>query len=115
MRGFLKRWITNSLTLVVVAFLLGDRVILSGPSAAFMAAALLGVVNALLRPILLFFTLPLNIFTFGLFTLVINGMMLGIVSSMVSGFTIRGGFGSTTLVALILSAVSWLIGGIFKD
>lgn len=115
MKKFFHRWIVNSLALFVVAFLLSDRVYLTDPRAALTAALVLGVVNALLRPILIVLTLPLNFFTFGLFTLVINGMMLEMVSSMVRGFSIRGGFGSTMVVALILSAVSWLIGSVLSD
>lgn len=115
MRRFLFRWIVNSLALIVVAMFMKDRVFLSDYGAAVMAALILGVVNAIVRPVLLVLTLPINLLTLGLFTLIINGLMLSVVSNVVNGFAIRGGFSSTVLVALVLSIVSGLLGGLLGD
>jgi putative membrane protein len=71
------------------------------------AALLLGVVNAVVRPVLVVLTLPFTILTLGLFLLVINAGMLGLVAAMFDGFTIEG-FGSAVLGAVIVSATSWL-------
>lgn len=115
MGKFLFRWIVNSLALIVVAMFFKNRVFLSDYGAAIMAALLLGIVNAVLRPILIVLTLPINLLTLGLFTLIINGVMLSLVSGVVNGFQIRGGFGSTVFIALVLSIVSGLIGGLLGD
>lgn len=114
-RRFLYRWIVNSIALIIVGLIFKERVYLADPGAALVAALVLGIVNAALRPLLLILTLPINILTLGLFTLVINGLMLWLVSSLVSGFNIRGGFWSTVLVGLVLSLVSGLIGGLLGD
>ena len=71
------------------------------------AAVLLGVVNAVVRPVLVVLTLPFTILTLGLFLLVINAGMLGLVAAMLDGFAIEG-FGPAVLGALIVSATSWL-------
>ncbi|MDP2859094.1 MAG: phage holin family protein [Bacillota bacterium] len=115
MKGFVLRWVINSLGLIFTALLMKQRVVLADPWTALIAAAILGVVNAILRPILLILTLPLNILTLGLFTFVVNGLMLGLVDRLVPGFDIRGGFGSTVLVALVLTLISWFIGGLVGD
>jgi len=115
MKGFVLRWVINSLGLIFTALLMKQRVVLADPGTALIAAAILGVVNAILRPILLILTLPLNILTLGLFTFVVNGLMLGLVDNLVPGFDIRGGFGSTVLVALVLTLISWFIGGLVGD
>lgn len=71
------------------------------------AAFLLGFVNAVVRPVLLILTLPITVVTLGLFLLVINAAMLGLVAALLPGFTIAG-FGPALLAALIVSATSWL-------
>jgi len=71
------------------------------------AALLLGLVNAIVRPVLVVLTLPFTILTLGFFLLVINAAMLGLVAAMFDGFTIEG-FGSALLGAVIVSATSWL-------
>ena len=76
--------------------------------AALVAAFLLGIVNAVLRPILIFFTLPITVLTFGLFLLVINGLMLLLVSSIVRGFHVNGFWGAV-LGSILISLVSWVL------
>jgi putative membrane protein len=71
------------------------------------AAVLLGVVNAVVRPVLVVLTLPFTILTLGLFLLVINAAMLGLVAAMFDGFVIRS-FWSAVLGALIVSITGWL-------
>ncbi|MFZ4648952.1 MAG: phage holin family protein, partial [Patescibacteria group bacterium] len=82
--------------------------------AALVAVLLLGVVNAIIRPILILLTLPINILTLGLFTLVINSLMVLLVSSVVKGFNVHG-----FLPALSLSLLLWvgsMVGSlIFKE
>jgi putative membrane protein len=72
------------------------------------AAVLLGIVNALVRPVLVILTIPFTILTLGLFLLVINGLMIELVSALASGFQLAG-FGSAVLAALVVSLTSWIM------
>ncbi len=92
--------------MVLALYLPGIEV--EGWYAAFMSALLLGLLNALLRPLLLLFTLPINILTLGLFTFVINGLLFWFVSSIVEGFSVSG-FWSAFWAAFIMSVCNWLV------
>ncbi len=72
------------------------------------AALLLGIVNAIVRPILVVLTFPITVITLGLFLLVINGLMIELVSVFVAGFIVHG-LMSAILCALVLSLTSWLV------
>ena len=76
------------------------------PTTLFLAALLLGVVNALLRPLLVILTLPITVLTFGLFLLVINAAMILLVSRILPGFQVAG-FIPGLLVAIITGLTSW--------
>ena len=107
MIGFLLRWSMNLLALMVAASLIkGIRIESIGMG--ILAAGILGVVNAVIRPLVLLLTLPITIITLGLFTLVINAVMLQIVASLVPGFTIET-FSAALVGALIVSVVSWVL------
>ena len=71
------------------------------------AALLLGIVNAVVRPLLVILTLPITVLTLGLFLLVINAAMLGLVAWMFDDFTIAG-FGSALLGTIVISLTGWL-------
>ncbi|MBP0462396.1 phage holin family protein [Roseomonas sp. PWR1] len=73
-----------------------------------LAALLLGLVNGLLRPVAVILSLPLTILTFGLFLLVVNAAMLGLVAWLLPGFSVAG-FGSALFGAIVVSIVSWAI------
>lgn len=73
----------------------------------FAAALLLGIVNAIVRPIAIVLTLPLTLITLGLFLLVVNAGMLGLVALMLGGFQISG-FWTAVGAALVVSIISWL-------
>ncbi len=75
------------------------------------AGLLLGVVNALVRPVLVILTLPLTILTLGLFLLVVNGVSVWIVTRFIHGVTIHGSL-HYILTALIISITSWVVGGV---
>jgi len=103
----LLNWLFNSIGLLVVAYLLkGFHV--EGIGAALTAALVLGIVNAVIRPFFLFFTLPINILTLGLFTFVINAIMLKIVSSVVDGLYIDS-LGTAIVAAILLSVISSIL------
>jgi putative membrane protein len=107
MIGFLLRWSMNLLALMTAASLInGIRV--ESIAMGILAAGILGVVNAIIRPLVLLLTLPINLLTLGLFTLVINAAMLQLVASIVPGFTIET-FGAAFWGALLISLISWLL------
>ncbi len=107
MIGFLLRWSINLVALVAAGILI-DGIRIQSMSAGVLAAGILGVVNAVIRPVALIFTLPINLLTLGLFTLVINAAMLKLVASVVPGFVIET-FGAAFLGALLVSVISWIL------
>ncbi|KKQ28250.1 MAG: Conserved hypothetical membrane protein [Candidatus Magasanikbacteria bacterium GW2011_GWC2_37_14] len=106
------RWLINAGTLLLLAnYLPGIQV--SGWYSALIAALVLGLVNALIRPLFILLTLPVNILTLGLFTLVINALLFWFVGTVVQGFLVVG-FWSAFWGALIMSVVSWLVSSLLK-
>lgn len=107
MRGFLIKWFVNILALVAVVHIVPgvgfDRL-----ETAVIAALVLGLINAVLRPAVIFVTLPLTILSLGIFTLFINGFMFFLVSKIVKGFVIAN-FWSAFWGALCFSFVSFLL------
>jgi putative membrane protein len=102
-QGWILRWVINILAIILTAALLpGFRLTLW---AALVGSLFLGVINACIRPLLLLVTLPFNILTLGLFTLVINGFMLWITAATIRGFDLDG-FGWAVLSAILLSVIS---------
>ena len=105
MFGFLLRVSINLLALVVAGSVIkGIRI--ESLEMGIIAAGILGIVNAVIRPVVLILTLPINLLTLGLFTLVVNAAMLMLVSALVPGFAIES-FGSAFFGALVISLVSW--------
>jgi putative membrane protein len=107
MRGIAFRWLTLTCAILLASYVL-DGIHVSGFFSALGAAAILGILNAFFRPIALILTLPINILTLGLFTFVINAVMLKMASGVIGGFEVRG-FWSAVIGALIISLVSWAV------
>jgi len=107
MKGIFLRWLILTFSIITTSYLI-DGIQVSGFLAAFFAAAILGILNAFFRPILLILTLPVNILSLGLFTFVINAVMLMMVSGIISGFKVYG-FWSAVFGSLLISLVSWLL------
>lgn len=108
----LFRWLVNAGTLIILAnYLPGISV--SGWYVALITALVLGLVNALIKPLLIVLTLPINILTLGLFTLVINAFLFWFVGTFIQGFSVAG-FWPAFFGALILSLVSWLVSNLLK-
>ncbi|MFN2572038.1 MAG: phage holin family protein [Gemmatimonadales bacterium] len=105
MKGFLVRLIITALGLWVADQLL-PGIVITGAGALIVSALLLGVVNAIIRPVLVVLTFPLTIVTLGLFILVVNGISLGLVAWLVPGFHIAGLL-SATLGAIIVGLTGW--------
>ncbi|HKL49261.1 MAG TPA: phage holin family protein [Desulfuromonadales bacterium] len=113
MRGILLRWLFLTIAILAAAYLLGG-IEVSGFFSALLAAALLGFLNAVFRPILLILTLPINVLTLGLFTFVINALLLMMASGVIGGFYVHG-FWSALLGSLIISVVSSLLSSFISD
>jgi putative membrane protein len=97
----------NALALIVVDGIF-EGIVLRDARTTIAAAVLLALVNTYLRPFIILLTLPLNVLTLGLFTLVINGLMLWLVSWLLPGFVIRG-FWPAVGGALMISIISFLL------
>ena len=108
--SFIVHWLIVAVALwVTTAIVPGVRV--ANYTTLALAALVLGLVNALVRPVLLIVTLPLTIITLGLFYLVVNGLAFGLAAALVPGFTVTS-FGAAVLGALVVSIVSWGIGAL---
>jgi putative membrane protein len=107
MKGILIRWLVLTAAIIVASYLL-DGIQVKGFFSAFFAAAILGVLNAFFRPILIILTLPINILTLGLFTFIINALLLKMASGVISGFDVRG-FWAAVFGSIIISVVSWAL------
>jgi putative membrane protein len=111
MQGILVHWLISTIAVIITAYLLSG-VEVAGFFAALFAALVLGLINAVIRPILLLLTLPVNLLTLGLFTFVINAAIVLLVSAIVPGFKVRN-FWWALLFSLVLSIVSYLLNRIF--
>ncbi len=99
--GFLFIWLVTAFGLWIVTLVV-PGVEAKSTGGLFMAALVLGLVNAFIRPVLWFLTLPLTVFTFGLFALVVNAFTLWLAAAMVSDFEVRD-FASALLAALVMA------------
>ncbi|HRE17668.1 MAG TPA: phage holin family protein [Rhodocyclaceae bacterium] len=105
MARLLLVWLLNAVALIVVANLL-PGIEIASLSAALLAAVLLGLINAFLRPLLVLLTLPATLLTLGLFVLVINACLFWLGGSLIEGFKVSG-FWPGLFGALLYSLVSW--------
>lgn len=105
MNGLLFRWLISAVSLLIVSYIV-PGIEVQGFFYALIAALFLGVLNAIVRPVLIILTLPLTIFTLGLFLFVVNGIMLMLVSLVLKGFHVNG-FWPAVLGALLLSVINW--------
>jgi putative membrane protein len=113
MKRFLIHWLIIALALWVTAYIL-PGVTIDSTQALAIAAIVLGLVNALIRPILTILTLPITILTLGLFYLLVNGFTFFIAAKLVPGFHV-GGFWWSVLGALLVSIISSFVGAFGGD
>ena len=100
-------WLINALALMAVAYLM-PSIQVSSFGAALVAALVLGLVNAVVRPILVLLTLPVTILTLGLFIFVLNGLLFWMVGSWLQGFEVAG-FWPAVFGAIVFSIISWAL------
>jgi putative membrane protein len=111
--GFVVRVLINAAALWVAAQLIpGIR--LSDAASILLAALVLGIINAVVRPVLIFLTLPITLVTLGLFIFVLNAFCLWLTSRIVPGFEVQG-FWAALLGALVISIVSWILTAFLAD
>jgi putative membrane protein len=108
----LLRWLLSAATLLLIAYFVPGFQVASF-YAALIAALVLGLLNAIIRPIVHILALPVTILTLGLFSLVINALMMWLASSMVKGFDVDG-FWPAFVGAIIMWLVGWIINGLLK-
>ena len=100
-------WLINAVALIAVAYLM-PGIAVSSFGAALVAALVLGLVNAFVRPILVLLTLPVTILTLGLFIFVLNGLLFWMVGSWLQGFEVAG-FWPAVFGAIVFSIISWAL------
>jgi putative membrane protein len=103
----LLAWLINAVALIAVAYLV-PGISVSSFLTALVAALVLGLVNAVVRPLLVILTLPVTLLTLGLFIFVINGLLFWFVGSFITGFVVSG-FWPAMLGAILYSIVSWAL------
>jgi putative membrane protein len=113
MNGIFIRWLTLTGAIILTSYLL-DGIRIGGFLSAFLAAAMLGILNAFFRPIALLLTLPINILTLGFFTFIINALMLKMASAIIPGFDVYG-FWSAIFGSLMISVISWLLNSFINE
>jgi putative membrane protein len=111
--GFLARVLINALAIYFAAAIV-PGIEVSGLVAALGAGLVFGLINAVVRPILVVLTLPLTLLTLGLFLFVLNGFCLWLTAALVKGFAVYG-FWSAIFGALIVSVVSWVLTAFLSD
>jgi len=111
--GFVIRLVVNAAALWVAAQLVSGFVI-TGVTPLVLAALVLGLINAIVRPILLILTLPLTLVTLGLFLFILNAFCIWLTSRLVPGFEVHT-FLAAVLGALVISVVSWIVTAFLSD
>ncbi len=105
---YVLRLLIHMVAILIISYLLPGVIKVDSVLAALAAAFLLGIVNLVVRPILVLLTLPLTLLTLGLFLLVINGLMLWLVAALVKGFHVNGFWGAV-FGSILISLVSWIL------
>jgi putative membrane protein len=100
-------WLINAVALLAVAYVMPGIAVASFAT-ALVAALILGLVNAVIRPVLVLLTLPVTIITLGLFIFVINGLLFWFVGSFIQGFVVSG-FWAGVFGAIVYSLISWAL------
>ena len=111
MKHLIVKILINAAALMFTANLI-DGIYVDGWGAVIIAAIILGIVNAIIRPLLVLFTLPLNVLTLGLLTFVINGLMLKLTAAVVGSFDVVGlwpAIVGSVILSVVSTVLSWLV------
>lgn len=112
MRSFLAHWLITAVALAAATRIVSG-ITIGSLGVLLVSALVLGVVNAIVRPILVVLTFPITILTLGLFYLIVNGAAFGLAAALVPGFRVAS-LGAAVAGALIVSLVSWLFGWVLR-
>ncbi len=110
MPNLLAVWIVNALALLALPYVV-PSIQVAGLGTALLVACVLGLINTLLRPLLILLTLPVTLLTLGLFIFVINAVLFQLAGNLVSGFDV-GGFSSALIGSIAYSLISWALSSI---
>jgi putative membrane protein len=110
--GWIIKLLLNGLAVFLAAQLI-PQIEVTGFGTALLVAVVLALINTFIRPVLVFFTLPINFLTLGLFTFVINALLFWGTSALVEGFEVHGFMGAL-LGSIVVSLISWVLNGIWK-
>jgi putative membrane protein len=113
MKGIIIRWLILTAAIMATPYVVSG-IHVAGFKSALAAAAILGILNAVFRPILIILTLPINILTLGIFTFIINGCLLLMASCAITGFQVNGMW-SAFFGSIIISIVSWILSSFIND
>jgi putative membrane protein len=109
----LIKWLCLTGAVLFAAYVL-DGIYVKDFFSAFFAAAVLGILNMSFRPLLFILTLPINVMSLGLFTFIINAVMLKMASGMISGFTVTG-FWTAVFGSLLISIANWFLSAMIQE
>ncbi|MFA5736651.1 MAG: phage holin family protein [Candidatus Paceibacterota bacterium] len=107
----LVNWFIAAIVILIAAYLVPGITVASF-WVALIAALVLGMINAFIKPIIIFLTLPINLVTLGLFTLVINALLIMLSASLIAGFAVAS-FWVALIFAIVLSVINWAVERIF--
>jgi len=113
LRNLVLRFFINAVALWLVDVMFTDISFMDTP-ALFITAIVFGLLNAVIKPLLLFFTLPINLLTLGLFTLIINAIVLELADWLIDSFVVDG-FGTAILAALFISIISTILSSLLRE
>ena len=111
---FLLRVICTMVAILIIAYMFPSIMWVDGPLSALAAAFILGIVNAIVRPVLIILTLPITLLSMGFFLLIINGLMLGLAAFFVPGFHVNGLPGAV-IGSVLVSIVTWILSATIGD
>jgi putative membrane protein len=111
---FLLRVICTMVAILIIAYMFPSIMWVEGVASALAAAFILGIVNAIVRPVLIILTLPITLLSMGFFLLIINGLMLGLAAFFVPGFHVNGLLGAV-IGSVLVSIVSWILSATAGD
>jgi putative membrane protein len=106
-------WVLNAVALLAVSYVL-PGIEITGFGAALLAALVIGLINTLLRPLLILLTLPITLLTLGLFYFVLNGLLFWWAGILLDGFEVRG-FVAAVLGAILYSVIAWALSALIPD
>ena len=112
MLKLLATWIVNALALLALPYVVSS-IQVAGFGTALLVAVVLGLINTLLRPLLVLLTLPVTLLTLGLFIFVINALLFLLADTLVDGFHV-GGFWSALVGSIVYSLVSWALSALLQ-